>query len=359
MIEEVDIVLTTYHTLVVDFDDKSNPIHTVEWFRVVLDEGNEIRSQGICCIATDVSPAHIIRRQVTTFYRAVSELKARSRWCLTGTPIQNRLEDVGALFAFIRASLFHSITMFRKFVTVPFDESEERRAVATRNLTLLLDSLCLRRSRELLHLPEPQERIIQVDFSQEERNQYEQTKKMMNRALRERVGESHSKKAFGMFQVQLQLRILCNHGTYQHPFSWNKRTLLDEREDALCLVGDSGEVICSACRQPMPILGSNKVYRTYAENCAHILCSECLDENEEISGDTGEEVMRCPLCSLSGVPFTTTRSGTVAEERHDSYLRAEGHSSKMSALVSDIKQDLWTTKRFVTLYVFHIGDADI
>jgi SNF2 family DNA or RNA helicase len=39
MIEEADIVLTTYHTLVVDYDKKSKPLHNIEWFRVVLDEG--------------------------------------------------------------------------------------------------------------------------------------------------------------------------------------------------------------------------------------------------------------------------------------------------------------------------------
>jgi SWI/SNF-related matrix-associated actin-dependent regulator of chromatin subfamily A3 len=41
MIEEADIVLTTYHTLVVDHNKKSKPLHRVEWFRVVLDEGEE------------------------------------------------------------------------------------------------------------------------------------------------------------------------------------------------------------------------------------------------------------------------------------------------------------------------------
>jgi SNF2 family DNA or RNA helicase len=40
LIEEVDIVLTTYHTLVADFGEKSSPLHEVDWFRVVLDEGN-------------------------------------------------------------------------------------------------------------------------------------------------------------------------------------------------------------------------------------------------------------------------------------------------------------------------------
>jgi len=293
----------------------------------------------------DIYPAHIIRRQVTTFFRAVTELKARSRWCLTGTPIQNKLEDIGSLFAFIRAHPFHSIAMFRRFVSIPFDESEERRELATKNLTLLLESLCLRRSRDILHLPNAQHRIRALKFSPEEREQYEQTKKIMNRALRQKVSESYSKSIFGMFQVQLQLRILCNHGTYQQPFSWTKRSLLDEREDALCSIGGNGEVNCSACRQSLPMLGSNDLYRTYRGSCAHVVCRECLDQSEQTSGVAFDTNTKCPLCAVSGVHTSVTRPDAPSLEGRDSYLRQEGHSSKMVALISDIREDLWQTKR--------------
>jgi len=37
-VEDVDIVLTTYHTMVSD-GETSGPLHKVDWFRVVLDEG--------------------------------------------------------------------------------------------------------------------------------------------------------------------------------------------------------------------------------------------------------------------------------------------------------------------------------
>lgn len=275
----------------------------------------------------------------------MSELQARSRWCLTGTPIQNRLEDVGSLFAFTRVRPFHSLAMFRRFVTIPFDESEECRAVATRNLTLLLDSLCLRRSRELLHLPEPRNRDRVLEFSLAERNQYDTTMSIMNRTLRQRVSEHQSNNIFGMFQIQLQLRILCNHGTYQHSFSWNRRSLLDEREDASCSIGDNCQVNCSVCRQSIPILSTNSVYRTGNEGCKHVLCSECLGENDEVAG----EAKHCPLCVETGVTLTTKGPHDGDES---SYLRQDGHSSKMVALMEDVKEDLWNTKRY-----FHYSES--
>lgn len=71
-----DIVLTTYHTLAADFAAKKSPIHNIAWFRIVLDE------------------AHIIRRRATVLYKTVFDLTGNFRWCLTGSPIQNMLEDI-------------------------------------------------------------------------------------------------------------------------------------------------------------------------------------------------------------------------------------------------------------------------
>lgn len=180
-----------------------------------------------------------------------------------------------------------------------------------------------------------------VTLSPDERAQYDKTKDMMNRALRQRVGEEFTKSKFGMFQIQLQLRILCNHGTYQPEFSWARRSLLDEREDALCSIGDRSEVRCSACRLSIYMLGSNNMYKSYKASCMHILCFECLDDRTQ---PQQEEPSTCPLCAMSGGPGL--KSSTLnAKGLHDNYLREMGHSSKMEALIEDVRRDVDSTKR--------------
>lgn len=240
--------------------------------------------------------------------------------------------------------------MFRRFIGTPFDEGGNRRTLASERLGMLLDSLCLRRTRQLIKLPEPQYKIRTVHFSRDEREQYEQTKKTMIRVIQRRAGEEEKKSLFGLFQAQLHQRILCNHGTFQRQFSWaDKRNLLIEREDALCSMGQNGEIDCSACHQRIPVLGTNRVYKTYTEECAHVLCLECLDQKEEENVyDNG--ISKCPLChpnilSLKGISFNTTVCSQ--EEQRDDYFRAEGFSSKMNALVTDIMENLWETKRQV------------
>jgi len=41
VIEDSDIVITTYHILAADFAAKASPLNEIAWFRVVLDEGME------------------------------------------------------------------------------------------------------------------------------------------------------------------------------------------------------------------------------------------------------------------------------------------------------------------------------
>ncbi|ORY16159.1 SNF2 family N-terminal domain-domain-containing protein [Clohesyomyces aquaticus] len=331
---DADLIITTYHTLASDFSGKRNPLNEIEWYRLVLDE------------------AHIIRRQSTVLYRTVAELKARSRWCLTGTPIQNRLEDIGSLFAFLRISPFHSMSTFRKFIATPFDEGEKRSKIAIDRFTRLLDSLCLRRTKELLHLPAQQDRVRMLEFTAEEREQYEQTKKMMIRTVRNQVGIFEHKSTLGMFQIQLQLRILCNHGTFQQPFSWSRRSLhlLDEREDMESSLGRDGEITCSSCRQVMPIVGSSSLYRRYTDHCRHVLCMECIEDSMPVGQETLATL--CPLCASlwgpSGIvpPHTqTSRQSTVSD--NENYFRPTGYSSKMMALMDDVQENVWNTKSII------------
>lgn len=290
--------------------------------------------------------AHIIRRQSTGLYRAVTGISARSRWCLTGTPIQNRLEDIGSLLAFLRADPFHSLATFRKYIATPYDEGSKRRQIAIERFARLLDSILLRRTKDLLHLPDQQNMVRTITLSPAERNQYDQTQKTMFRAVKHQHGVFDQKSTLGMFQVQLQLRILCNHGTWQQAFSWSRRKLhlLDEREAMEASLGREGEKTCSACRQTMPLFGTGSFFSQY-EECRHVLCSECVAENEPQSHES--HMTKCPLCSslwhASAHNKQNKRSKHTSQE--DTYFRPEGHSSKMEALMADVMYNVWSTKR--------------
>jgi len=297
-----------------------------------------------------INIAHIIRRQSTKLHRTVTKLQARSRWCLTGTPIQNRLEDIGALFAFLQIRPMQNLSEFRRAIAIPYEESGIRRKAAIERFTLLLDALILRRTKDLLMLPDSSNEVRLVEFSNEERMQYDQTKRMMLRAVRNQVGLYEHKGMLGMFQAQLQLRILCNHGTFQQPFSWNRRKLhlLDEREDLESgFLGKDGHATCSNCKESMSIFGTGSMFKRYTDHCRHVICYECLEESS--LGNHESTPVDCPLCSsLWGSQSTQSQSQRSRQSDDiENYFRAGGKSSKVDALMVDVQRNLMTTKSII------------
>ena len=79
-IVEYDVVVTTYNRIQLMFSSRSRySVLVEEWGRIILDEGHRIKG----------------RVNMTT--RALRSLSAKHRWCLTGTPIQNRPSELLAI----------------------------------------------------------------------------------------------------------------------------------------------------------------------------------------------------------------------------------------------------------------------
>ncbi|RYP79133.1 hypothetical protein DL771_000111 [Monosporascus sp. 5C6A] len=322
-------------------------------------EGKKAPKYSRSTLVVVSSAPHIIRRPATTFYHACGDLHANSRWCLTGTPIQNKLADIGALFAFIRAEPFSKASVFRRWIEVPFEQNVEDPTVVKNRLVMLLEALCLRRTKEVIKLPGLRQCIRTLDFSPAEREQYDKTKKILMRTIRQRVGEVEKSSMFGLFQANLQMRILCNHGTFQKPFSWHRRSYQDEREAVVSALGQNGEITCSGCQQPMPILGSSQPGNGYREQCAHVLCFECIEESS--TPGAGAQTQHCPVCvrwrtharveagvdAAEGLAMPDAPAKKAIEDGDNYYFNAEGYSAKMRALIEDVSMDLGTTKRQV------------
>ncbi|KAK4214474.1 SNF2 family N-terminal domain-containing protein [Rhypophila decipiens] len=188
-----DIVLTTYSTLSADAKNRG-VLHEVDWYRIVLDEAHWIRNQG--------------PRQFKT---AVS-LKSIRRWCLTGTPIQNSLNDLNSLLGFLHFEPFASPKIFSRYILEPLSNETENGYCRLREL---LRTICLRREASLLNLPEPQFERVEVALQQEERALYDRILARCARDIDEIVSSRSKIKKYGiMFAAMMKLRRLCNHGTF-------------------------------------------------------------------------------------------------------------------------------------------------
>ncbi|XP_069011139.1 transcription termination factor 2 isoform X2 [Embiotoca jacksoni] len=173
VLADYDVVVTTY-TLVSkeipvqkeeadkpskDSDDvpsHSAPLLRVAWARVVLDE------------------AHNIKNPKVQTSMAVCQLRARARWAVTGTPIQNNLLDMYSLLKFLRCSPFDEYKLWKAQVDNGSNRGRER-------LNILTRTLLLRRTKDqrdstgkpLVNLPDRTCTVHQLKLSEDEQAVYD------------------------------------------------------------------------------------------------------------------------------------------------------------------------------------------
>jgi len=291
----------------------------------------------------------------TKLYKAMKRLRANFRWCLTGTPVQNSLKDLAALISFIRSSPLDDHHKFRKHVISPLMKQSEN---GVENLRQLLDSVCLRRTKQLLNLPEIISEPRLLTFSAREEQQYVHTReKLINMINQNRLQPRNKKVYLGVFQLQLQLRRLCNHGTFQ------KLSLGVEEfdpEQAIAHLKKQKEAKCEVCGVKITgIHGIEELRSGSFTTCGHLLCTKCVPKMEQALQETDgrDGCFKCSLCLeiISGEYLVfdeaSSRPFKIASKHLSAwqYFDKDGCSTKVSAVVGDIEQHKTEGKRQVHL----------
>lgn len=107
----------------------SSGLFSVEFFRIVIDEG------------------HTIRNRMTRTSKAVLQLAGKRRWVLTGTPIINRLDDLYSLVKFLRLEPWSQISYWKMLVSEPFEKKQYKKAFDVVNAIMV--PVSLRRTKQM------------------------------------------------------------------------------------------------------------------------------------------------------------------------------------------------------------------
>jgi len=288
--------------------------------------------------------AHLIRNNKSKRHRVVTELKSRHRWCLTGTPIFNRVEDFGALLSFLRASPFDSRKYFSFFVSEPLKNSPLR---ALSNLRKLFQSMSLRRRKhsvqEDLEIPARECRIQEVILEDSERQRYDKLKNSWDKILQTQT-ESASRRisAQCIFQIILRLRQFCNHGLDLFPSSALAMFSEPVNEDSTLKEALEASETCAICIRTS-WLQSNGSSQPFALGCGHLVCPQCTTKMED---DLFLDEVDCNLCLRTNDTDNASYKYVAAYEestrRSDPKITESFYrpSSKVVALMRNLEREM-------------------
>ncbi|MGB3302559.1 MAG: DEAD/DEAH box helicase [Gordonia sp. (in: high G+C Gram-positive bacteria)] len=184
-----DVVLTTFATLARD----RASLAALPWHELVVDEAQHVKN------------VH------TAAAKALRAIPARSRIALTGTPVENRLEDLRAVIDLVNPGLLGSASSFRARFAEPIERDRDPRAVA--RLSSVTRPFILRREKTdpaiVPDLPDKTELLVRTNLSTEQAGLYQAVLNELHEALAD--SQQGGPRRRTVLAALTRLKQICNH----------------------------------------------------------------------------------------------------------------------------------------------------
>ena len=180
-----DVTITSYALLRLDLAD----LRTEDWVYVVLDEAQAIKNPS------------------SQTARAAFELESQHRLALTGTPVENRLEELWSLFRFLMPGLLASETSFKERFSRPIEHGD---AKARKALRARVRPYVLRRLKQQVatELPPLTEIVERCPLEQRQREVYEAVRLTARRDVQEALSKGGGS-TMQVLEALLRMRQAC------------------------------------------------------------------------------------------------------------------------------------------------------
>lgn len=185
---QADLVVTTYPLLARDRDW----LAAQDWPLVILDE------------------AQTLKNPASQMARTLREIPARGRLALTGTPMENSLQDLWTLIDWVNPGLLGDRKRFQALFRTPIEKHGDTSAQA--RLNRRLRPFLLRRTKEEVaaELPAKTEILDRVDLPKPQQALYETVRSAMDARVREAIDKKGLAAArITVLDALLKLRQVC------------------------------------------------------------------------------------------------------------------------------------------------------
>ncbi|KAJ6769780.1 TRANSCRIPTION TERMINATION FACTOR 2-RELATED [Salix purpurea] len=295
----------------------ARPLAKVAWFRVVLDEAQSIKNHR------------------TQAARACWGLRAKRRWCLSGTPIQNAIDDLYSYFRFLRYDPYAGYKLFCSAIKVPIQKNP---ATGYKKLQAVLKTVMLRRTKgtfldgePIINLPPRIVELKKVDFTEEEREFYTRLEIDSQAQFKEYAAAGTVKQNYvNILLMLLRLRQACDHpclvsGLDSRSLGNSSVEMAKKlpREKQLYLLNrlEASLAICRIC--------SDAPEDAVVSVCGHVFCRQCICEH--LIGDDSQ-------CPVSDCKVRLNVSSVFSKATLNSSLSDEpGQDCSGSELVAEVR----------------------
>ncbi|KIW17725.1 hypothetical protein PV08_04920 [Exophiala spinifera] len=314
-------------------------LHAIKFHRLILDE------------------AHSIKSRTTGVAKACFALKSDYKWCLSGTPVQNRIGEFFSLLRFLEVkpfacyfckqckcrqlhwsqdsqkmctsckhSGFNHVSVFNQEILNPITQNEDTtlRKKGLEKLRLITDRIMLRRMKRdhtsSMELP-PKDIVIHNDFFGEMERDFSQS--IMSNSTRkfdtyvaQGVMLNNYANIFGLI---MQMRQVANHPD------------LILRRNA---EGGQNILVCCICDEPAEDAIRSK--------CHHEFCRQCAKSYVQSFGDGGGDA-DCPRCHIP-----------LQIDWEQPEIEQDEETVKKSSIINRIKMDDWTSSTKIEMLVYDL-----
>jgi SNF2 family DNA or RNA helicase len=187
---DYDVVITTYGISRVDVEI----LKTFFYEYIILDESQNIKN-----------PA-------SKSFKSVKTLKSKYKLILSGTPVENTVNDLWTQMSFINPGLLGSQSLFYTEFVIPIEKKKDEEKAS--KLQALIKPFVLRRTKTQVatELPPKTENLFYCQMSEEQKEYYEEIKSEYRNALLMNLEDgSYKKSQIQVLQGLTKLRQIANH----------------------------------------------------------------------------------------------------------------------------------------------------
>ncbi|TFK53181.1 hypothetical protein OE88DRAFT_1626853 [Heliocybe sulcata] len=251
-----------------------NALFKVKWWRIVLDE------------------AHNIKNRNAKMSIACHNLTGKYRWCLTGTPLQNSVEELYSLLKFLEIRPLNDWETFNNRIAKPVKSG--RSGQPMKRLHLVLAAVMLRRKKDtilngkpLLDLPARNVEVVSCTFDAEEREFYNTVEEKVRDSFEKLAQQGNLQKSYTTILILLlRMRQACDHpALINKDYRADAEAIepkagknsddeddADELTKAFGALGVTQKPKCQMCRTDLDASNMSDEDASYCTACSDLAC---------------------------------------------------------------------------------------